>query len=161
MGRWRPAFLVFGSSLPSSTKTAWNIKKIVVRVKAFWTPASAKRERERERERERGYGVRETFSHNFDFYVVQTAERVYVIVMWREINLCLHTDSKLGKTLTMITRLSRNQKQNKSSVFSWMCFNNCWKTCWNRKFDKNAFQKKAFFGNMQWTDTDACENIPS
>ena len=37
--------------------------------------------KEREREREGGYGVRETFSHNFDFYVVQTAERVYVIVM--------------------------------------------------------------------------------
>ena len=31
--------------------------------------------REREKERER------TFSHNLDFYVVQTAERVYVIVM--------------------------------------------------------------------------------
>ena len=27
------------------------------------------------------YGARETFSHNFDFYVVQTAERVYVIVI--------------------------------------------------------------------------------
>ena len=26
-------------------------------------------------------------SNNFDFYVVQTAERVYVIVMWREIKL--------------------------------------------------------------------------
>ena len=33
------------------------------------------------RERERAYSARETFSHNFDFYVVQTAERVYVIVM--------------------------------------------------------------------------------
>ena len=57
------------------------------------------------------------------FYVVQTAERVCVIVMWREINLCLHTqsaDSKLGRKATMITRLSRNQKQNKRSVFSWM-----------------------------------------
>ena len=30
----------------------------------------------RERERERAYGARENFSHNFDFYVVQTAERV-------------------------------------------------------------------------------------
>ena len=37
--------------------------------------------KERERERERAYGARETFSHNFDFYFVQTAERVYVIVM--------------------------------------------------------------------------------
>ena len=43
--------------------------------------ASAKRERERERERERAYGALETYSHNFDFYVVQTAERVYVFVM--------------------------------------------------------------------------------
>ena len=33
------------------------------------------------RKRERAYGARETSSHNFDFYVVQTAERVYVIVM--------------------------------------------------------------------------------
>ena len=41
--------------------------------------------REREREGERGreggrdkgaYGARETFSHNFDFYVVETTERV-------------------------------------------------------------------------------------
>ena len=45
------------------------------------------RVREKERERERGggrvraYGARDTFSHNFYFYVVQTAERVYVIVM--------------------------------------------------------------------------------
>ena len=57
--------------------------------------ASAKREREREKEREReggreggmegererAYGARKTFSHNFDFYFVQTAERVCVIVM--------------------------------------------------------------------------------
>ena len=55
------------------------ISENVVRVKTFWIPTSAKRERERERER--AYGARETFSHNFDFYVVQTAERVYVIVM--------------------------------------------------------------------------------
>ena len=43
--------------------------------------ASAKRERERERERERAYGVRETFSHSFDFFVVQAAERVYVNIV--------------------------------------------------------------------------------
>ena len=53
------------------------------------------RAREREREREITYGACETFSHNFDLYVVQTAERVYVIVMLREINLCLHTLSQL------------------------------------------------------------------
>ena len=35
----------------------------------------------RGRERERAHGARDTFSHDFDFYVVQTAERVYVIVM--------------------------------------------------------------------------------
>ena len=33
------------------------------------------------REKERAYGARDTYSHNFDFYVVQTAERAYVIVM--------------------------------------------------------------------------------
>ena len=33
----------------------------------------------RERERE---SASETFSYNFDFYVVQTAERVYVIVIF-------------------------------------------------------------------------------
>ena len=44
--------------------------------------ASTKREREREREGGgRANGALETFSHNFDFYVVQTAERVYVIVI--------------------------------------------------------------------------------
>ena len=38
-------------------------------------------ERDRERDRERAYGACDTFSHNFDFFVVQTAERVNVIVM--------------------------------------------------------------------------------
>ena len=33
------------------------------------------KERESEKERERAYAARETFSHNFDFYVVQTVER--------------------------------------------------------------------------------------
>ena len=44
----------------------------------FSGSATAKRERERERERERAYGACETFSHSFDFYVVQTAERARV-----------------------------------------------------------------------------------
>ena len=37
-------------------------------------------ERERERGRESD-GPRETFSHNFDLYVVQTAERVYINIL--------------------------------------------------------------------------------
>ena len=55
--------MVFGSSLPSSTKTALKCIKNVDRVKTF-------------RERE----------ILFHIIVVQTAEHVYIIVMWREID---------------------------------------------------------------------------
>ena len=48
--------------------------------------------------------------------VVQTAERVYVIVKLVSTH-SESADSKLDKKVTMITRLSRNQKQNKMSVF--------------------------------------------
>ena len=75
------------SSLPSSTKTACNIKKKnVVRVETIWIRVCW--ERERERERERAHGARDTFSHDFDFYVVQTAERVvyvYCYVTWNKL----------------------------------------------------------------------------
>ena len=63
-------------------------KKNFVRVKSFWIRICEEREGGREGGRERAFGARETFTHNFDFNVVQTAEPVYVIViMWREINL--------------------------------------------------------------------------
>ena len=68
--------------------------------------------------------------------------------MRREINLCLHTqsaDSKLGKKVAMITRLSRNQKQIKGPLFSRICFNTCWKTYGNLEFDNMHFKIKHFF----------------
>ena len=174
-GRSRPAFVVFGSSLPSSTKTTWNIKKKTMSESKLSGSASAKREREREKEREReggreggmegererAYGARKTFSHNFDFYFVQTAERVCVIVMWREIKLSSQLIRNWANKWQWLHGYYGTNNRIKGPFFSWMCFNNCWKTCWNRKFDKNAFQTKAIFGNMQWTDTDTCENILS
>ena len=51
--RWRVViFVVIGSSLPSSTKTACNTKKTLSESKLSGS-ASAKREREKERERKR------------------------------------------------------------------------------------------------------------
>ena len=47
------------------------IYKKTLSVSKLFGSASAKREREGGG----AYGARETFSHNFDFYVVQTAER--------------------------------------------------------------------------------------
>ena len=61
-------FVVFGSSLPSSTKRALQYQS-----QNFLDPLSA----ERERERGRAYGARETFAHNFDFLIC-TNSRVCV-----------------------------------------------------------------------------------
>ena len=83
--RWRtndgPLLCYFDPLFPHQLKRhEIYIKKTLSESKLSGS-ASTKRERERERARERAYGALETFSHNFDFYVVQTAERVHVIVM--------------------------------------------------------------------------------
>ena len=116
------------------------------------------RERERQRQRERAYGARETFTLNFDFYVVWACmlllcdvsnENTSIASRWREMLI-----RNWANEWQWLYTYHRTKNRTKGPFFSWMCLNNCWKTCWNRKFDKNAFQTKAFSWNMQCTDTD-------
>ena len=60
-------------------------------------------------------------SHNFDFCVVQTAERVYVIVLWRDIKLWVSWFETGQISDNDYTAITEPKNKIKGPGFSWMC----------------------------------------